>query len=471
MATALPTADSPAPWRRLGGLGPRLVLSYVALVVLALGLLAGLLVGELDSFFLQQARGDLALRARLLADNINGHPELATAYLASGSQTLQVRVRLLNADGQVVLDSDRLVARQPPPAGSGLAPDAAVVTAPCVLGVLQLSEPLTYRAATLQAIRHDLLILALGAAAVAALLGLALGRRLTAPLRRLRTATERLRAGDLGVALPTRGADETADLSRSFNAMAGRLRESFATIAAERDRLRTFVADVSHELRTPITALRTFNDLLRQGAVTDPAVRDEFLAESAEQIERLDRLTANLLDLSKLESGLVAMARRPADLTQTVRDAVAATEAAADAKAIVVAVTTPAPPLIVTHDARRLEQAVANVLANAVKFSPPGSAIEVGVTRADAKAIVVVRDAGPGIAPRDLPHVFDRFYRGAEHTPGVSGSGLGLAIVKSIMEAHGGTVHIASVPGQGATVELALPITTPPDPVALVPTQ
>ena len=442
-------------WRRTSLLW-RLVTSYVALVVLALVLVAGMLVGELNSFFTQQTRDELALRARLLAANIDRRPDQAVDLIRAGSETLQVRVRLIDVDGSATIDSRDLTTAVAPRT-AGLAPDTMVVSTTCLLGYLELSEPLTYRAASLAAVRHDLFVLGVGAATAAALVGLLLGRGLTSPLRRLIAATERLRAGQLEVRLPATGGDEIAQLSRAFTAMAERLAQSFATIAADRDRLRTFVADVSHELRTPITALRTFNDLLLQGAQDDPAIRQEFLAESATQIGRLDWLAQNLLDLSKLESGLVAMKIVSADLRETVAQALIVQGPGAEARQIGLQLEEPVGPLIVHHDPPRLEQAIGNLINNAIKFSPPGSTVRVRVEARDGAAHVVVADQGAGIAARDLPHIFERFYRGTASTAGTSGSGLGLAIVKSIVDAHGGHVAVDSTPGTGTTFDLSLP--------------
>ena len=160
-----------------------------------------------------------------------------------------------------------------------------------------------------------------------------LARRFTTPLRRLTTAASDLERGELGSRVPTRlavtGAIEISELSRQFNAMADRLEESVAIIRRDRDRSRDFLADVSHELRTPITALRMFNELLSEAAGDDPVTRAEFLESSRQQLERLDWLAQNLLELSKLDSGLVLLDLRPDDLRAAVESAVEQADASA----------------------------------------------------------------------------------------------------------------------------------------------
>ena len=156
--------------------------------------------------------------------------------------------------------------------------------------------------------------------------------RLTAPFRMLTRAARSMGDGNLDERVPEGRRDEAGELARQFNLMAARLKESFSTLSSERDRLRQFVADVSHELRTPLTALRTFNDVLRDGAAEDPATRREFLDDSARQIERLDWLTQNLLDLSRLDAGITRLALQPADLGETLRRAVETVRPAAAAR-------------------------------------------------------------------------------------------------------------------------------------------
>ena len=224
------------------------------------------------------------------------------------------------------------------------------------------------------------------------------------------------------------------------------------------DRSRDFLADVSHELRTPIAALRTFNELLQEGAADDPQARQEFLESSHRQIERLDWLATNLLELSKLDSGLVALDLRPDDLRAVVEAAVQQNDEAARRKGVELTLELPAEPLRLRHDPQRMGQVVGNLIANAVKFTPSGGRVTAGLETVPDGASIRVRDTGVGIPADELPHVFERFYRGAQaNEERGSGSGLGLSIVRSIVDMHGGTVTLESTPGVGTEAIVFLP--------------
>ncbi|HTK44671.1 MAG TPA: HAMP domain-containing sensor histidine kinase, partial [Patescibacteria group bacterium] len=255
------------------------------------------------------------------------------------------------------------------------------------------------------------------------------------------------------------GSSELAELAVQFNAMADRLEESVEIIRRDRDRSRDFLADVSHELRTPLAALRTFNELLTEGAADDPAARTEFLESSGQQIERLDWLAQNLLELSKLDSGLVLLDLRPEDLRASVEQAVDQSAATARRRGVHLTVDRPDAPIQVRHDPVRIGQVVTNLVGNAIKFTPRGGSVQVQVRgEADGSGTITVADTGIGIDAAELPRIFDRFFRGARATEArSSGSGLGLAIVRSIVEMHGGTVTVESRLGAGSTFRVTLP--------------
>ena len=241
--------------------------------------------------------------------------------------------------------------------------------------------------------------------------------------------------------------------------MAERLQESVEIIRRDRDRSREFLADVSHELRTPIAALRTFNELLVEGAVDDPSARNEFLETSRVQLERLDWLAQNLLELSKLDSGLVLLDLRREDLRSSVEQAVDQAAATARRRGVELTMERPAEAIQLRHDPVRIGQVVANLVGNAIKFTPRGGRVDVRVQpEPDGGASITVADTGIGIEPAELPRIFDRFFRGSRASEARgSGSGLGLAIVRSIVEMHGGTVAVESRLGAGSTFRVVLP--------------
>ncbi|MFN8517943.1 MAG: HAMP domain-containing sensor histidine kinase [Chloroflexota bacterium] len=333
-------------------------------------------------------------------------------------------------------------------------------TAPQREVTVTLSNPFTYREQTVTTLVNVLagaMVAALAASIIAAIL---LAQWLTSPVRRLTQASRALAAGRLGVRVPERqfGSPELAELAHSFNDMAERLQESIDIISADRDRSRAFVADVSHELRTPIAALRTFNELLQQGAADDPATREEFLEQSRRQIERLDWLAQNLLEQSKLDSGLVSLDLRADDLRAVVESAIQQAQPVADRKGIDLVPHLPAEPVRQPHDPPRIGQVLANLIGNAIKFTPAGGRVDVEVAATADGARLTVSDTGIGIPADEMPHVFDRFWRGARRPElRASGSGLGLSIVRSIVDMHDGTINIISTPDVGTRVTVDLP--------------
>jgi len=338
------------------------------------------------------------------------------------------------------------------------------------LGYLRISEMASYRPQILSSVRQAFVWASLVAVALAVGAGLTMSRRLSAPLWALTTTAERMAGGDLSARAPVSRRDEIGTLAARFNEMASRLQESFQALAADRDQLRRFVADVSHELRTPIAALSTFIELLRT-ADDDPAARAEFLAESAAQVERLDRLTVNLLELSRLDAGLLPMDLAPEDVADLLQRTRGRWAPRAAQRHIGLQLVFPEGHPRVRCDRLRIEQVFDNLVGNAVKFVGEGGTVTIGAaTRPGTSPATApgpegavglvefwVQDNGPGIAPEDLPHIFERFYRGRQAGQS-DGSGLGLAIVHAILAAHGSSIQVTSEPGQGSKFTFSLPI-------------
>jgi len=339
---------------------------------------------------------------------------------------------------------------------------------------VQLVDPYTFRATTIANVTGLLLVVGIIGLALSVVVATFLASRFSTPLRRLSEAAARIGEGDLASRVPldaaSAGSAEIGELSRRFNAMAARLEESVEIIRRDRDRSREFLADVSHELRTPIAAMRTFIELLQGPAGADPATRAEFLESTASQLGRLDWLSQNLLELSKLDSGLVLLDVRPDDLRATVESAAEQVEPSADRHGVELVVSLPDRPIRIGHDPQRIGQVVANLVGNAVKFTPRGGSVHVSASGSREGATIEVRDTGPGIPADELPHIFERFYRGT--TSGEvrsSGSGLGLAIVKSIVDMHGGRISVDSALGVGSTFRVSLPRDPRPVGTAAVP--
>jgi len=338
---------------------------------------------------------------------------------------------------------------------------AAIGTQGRPQGYVEISSGPSFGTQALRAARQALLMSGGGAMLVAVVMGLLVSQRLSAPLRALTAAAGQMSGGDLSARAPARGRGEMGQLARQFNHMAERLEASFAELSAERDTLRRFIADASHELRTPITALRNFAELLQGAAADDPETRAEFLAESQAQIERLGWMTANLLDLSRLDAGLVSLDLDDCSASELIESAAGPFVPLAQERELALTTRLPDEPLAVRCDRTRIVLALSNLLDNAVKAVSPGGQVEIGAER-DGHAIRLwVRDTGCGIDPADLPHLFERFYRGrgdrSERQGSASGLGLGLAIVNSIAQAHGGRVYVESTVGAGSLFTIELP--------------
>ena len=273
-----------------------------------------------------------------------------------------------------------------------------------------------------------------------------LAHGMTLPLREMAAASRAMAGGDYSLQVTATSSDELGELARAFNAMAAEL--------AETDRFRRdLVANVSHELRTPVSALRARLENLIDGVeAPDPELLSTMLA----QVERLGRLVKQLLDLSRLEAGTMPLDRHSFPVRAVLEDV--AREARLSDPSAVVQVETPE-GLVVEADAERLHQVVANLLANALRHSPPGEPVRM-LARAEAGQIAIeVLDRGPGIGSDEVERVFERFYRAdAARSANDGGAGLGLAIAQWIVDLHGGTIRPEPNDPSGCRMVVTLPV-------------
>jgi two-component system phosphate regulon sensor histidine kinase PhoR len=220
---------------------------------------------------------------------------------------------------------------------------------------------------------------------------------------------------------------------------------------------RDFVANVSHELRTPLSALKAMVETLRGGAMHDRAVADDFLARIDHEVDGLTDLVGDLLALTRIESGDDALDLVDADAADLVRDAAARLEPLAARAQIRLATATDASGARVRVDPARMAQVLANIVHNAIKFTPAGGTVTLGTSATPTDVALFVRDTGAGIDPADLERIFERFFK-SDPSRATGGTGLGLAIAKHAVQAHGGTISAASGGrGQGATFTVTLP--------------
>ncbi|HEU4725856.1 MAG TPA: ATP-binding protein [Candidatus Eisenbacteria bacterium] len=297
----------------------------------------------------------------------------------------------------------------------------------------------------------------IGAVAAAGLLSLIvmwlLSRRIVGPVEALTTAARRMEGGDWGARVAVRSRDEIGDLSHAFNAMA----ESLARNETLR---RQLVSDVAHELRTPLTNLRAQLEAIEDGIVPADAAA---LRSLHEETLLLARLVEDLQELSLAEAGRLRLDRAPIAPSEAIEAVATAFRAQAESRGVAIRVSPSDAPAVLA-DRARLAQILRNLVGNAVTHTPDGGELTLSAAPDAAGGGVRfdVRDTGEGIAPEHLPHLFDRFYRAdASRTRATGGAGLGLAIVKHLVEAHGGSVAVASEPGRGTTVSFTIPAATP----------
>ncbi len=280
-------------------------------------------------------------------------------------------------------------------------------------------------------------------------------RRGLRPLERMAGTARAISAGDLSSRVsPSGGPSEVGQLGLALNTMLKDIENAFQERDATEARLRQFLADASHELRTPLTSIQGFAELFRISGDDTRVDLPTILRRIEEESARMKVLVEDLLLLARLDQ-LRPAEREPVDLAVLAADACSDAVATAPERSV----TLDAPePVVIAGDEAHLRQAMANLITNAVRHTPPGTPIEVGARLSDGAAVVSVRDHGPGLDGEVLTHAFDRFWQADKARTG-TGAGLGLAIVSSIAAEHGGTAKVANAAGGGAEFTIRLPLT------------
>jgi two-component system sensor histidine kinase BaeS len=287
------------------------------------------------------------------------------------------------------------------------------------------------------------------AAVAAGWLSRFLGRRLEG----LSAASRRLAGGDLAARAPVEGKDEIAEVAVAFNEMAGELEEA-------RRRERDFLVSVGHDLRTPLTTIAGYAEALHEGKVGE-----EDLARVGgvmhRESGRLSRLLEDLMLLSRLEAGEFTLRAEAVNLTGHLRGTLEAYRGRAEAAGVALDSDLGEVPVVLV-DPDRIDQVVGNLVENALRYTPAGGTVRLGLGREGDRVRLSVADTGPGIEAGDLPHIFERLYVAQHYRPArPEGSGLGLAIVHELVEAMGGAVEVLSAPGQGTTISALVPLRLP----------
>lgn len=413
----------------------RLCVSHPALVGAAVASAVSTVTGQI----VQVVVYDSSLTEEAVAPAGATPPTLDAAQL----QSVLTRGTRSGAEQVSTSSGDQLVVGFPVVAGTG------------ACGVAQLSVPMT---PITNVLHDDLLLITAGGLVViglALVLGLFVTGRTLRPMRRLTAAAEQLAAGDLNArSRLAPSSDEVGQLASSFDHMADHIQEAFTAQQDSEAQVRRFIADASHELRTPLTALKGYIDVLRRGAAREPAALDAALVAMSNESERMRVLVLDLLTLARLDAQRES---HPEDFDLNAAVGALLDEGVPGMPAVIERTLGPA-ALMVRADRGAVTTIVRNLFVNASKYARGavqhwGTSVEAGWAKLE------VRDDGPGIPAADLPHMFERFYRGEKtRAREEGGSGLGLSIVQGLARTQGGEVAIRSADGSGTTVTVWLPL-------------
>ncbi|MGV1036425.1 MAG: ATP-binding protein [Candidatus Nanopelagicales bacterium] len=463
--TSATTQVRPIP-RRTGSLRSRLLVAFllVALSSVAVVAIAALLgstrgIAASNSAARQQAAESTSQAAAIAYQNAGGWTGADLTSTATVAQSANARMLITDDAGRVVdvaAGTDTGMGMGPgngmgDGSGMGQGMDSAnSVTAPVVVSgttVGQVRLGFGTNSTTGRGVAWTwILVATIVAAAVAAVAAWLVSRRLSAPLQQLTAAARAFANGDRDARSGVTGPGEIGELGLAFDQTADQVTQGEAA-------RRRQSADIAHELRTPVTVLQAELEELRDGLVQPD---EQVLTRLHEQSLRLGRVVNDLADLAAAEESTLSMRPRRIALADVARDELRAHESAMRAADLVVGEDLDA-EVFVWSDPDRLGQAVGNLLANATKYCRPNDQVMLSVKAVGQAADLALRDTGPGIPAADLPHVFDRLWRGRGGADGIAGSGIGLSVARQIVEASGGTIRVESDGTSGTTFTISLP--------------
>ena len=465
-----PDTATVSPERPGAGFGLRLALWYavvfvvssLAIVLLTYALLAAslaerdrqIVVSTLREYSAHYARGGLAAIARAVdLEQRSGRRErLFVRVVRGGSETLFASMPPEWADFDVGPQVGRDRAWEQVFSGSRQA-TLEVASARLVDGtLLQVGKSTENREELLARFRTVAALVSIAIVLAGLAGGLLVTRSTMRPIEGLIAAVRTIiETGRTDERVPVRERRDAIDeLSSLFNTMLDRITTLISGMGHALD-------NVAHDLRTPMTRLRGIAE--RALASGDPATQHEALATCLEESERILGMLETLMDISEAETGTLRLSRTDVNVADVVREVASVYEDVAEDKQIAVTHDV-ADGLVVSADHDRLRQVLANLLDNAIKYTPPGGRVEIRARDDGPDVVVEVADTGAGIAEHDLPRIWERLYRG-DQSRAERGRGLGLSLVRAIVTAHGGTAEVHSVPGQGATFTLRLPAHPP----------
>ncbi|TAL08859.1 MAG: HAMP domain-containing histidine kinase [Nitrospirae bacterium] len=486
----------------------KILLGYLVVAGIGMGAAGWLALDALERSDLEQLRVRLAAQARM-ATRLFAGPLAAARPDSSAIDALadqlgddiKARVTVVNPEGVVLGDSyesgeglrrmdnhlSRPEVREALATGMGVSARlsdtvgirmlnlALPVRAPQagnrVMGVVRLSLPLTEIEQRHRDLRRMLAAALGGAFLLSLVLSYAVARGITRPLADIVAAARRMARGEFHERVRVTSTTEVAYLAEILNQMAVSLEENIRNLHRLEQVRKDFVANVSHELRTPLTAIKGYVEAIQDGGKDKPEELDRFLDIIKAHTERLNLIITDLLLLSKIESGQVPLKQEPVALAGLIDRTVGLLRHLIEQKKHRVVVNIPAdlPPIL--GDEERLGQVFSNLLDNAIKYTPENGTITISAALSKTAPPTMIEadvaDTGIGIPSKDLPRIFERFYRvDKARSRELGGTGLGLAIVKHLVEGHGGTVSVASLPGQGTRFTVRLPLSPSSIPAA-----
>lgn len=321
---------------------------------------------------------------------------------------------------------------------------------------------------TLQESNMRMLWLLLGssisAVLVAGFLSFWLSRRFVQPLRQMATATSRMAEGNFATRTHVHQSDEIGQLAVHIDNLSEQLGLAEQERALAEEHRRDFIAGISHELKTPVTVLRASLEGIHDEVFSDPEKIRSYTELMLSEARQLDRFISDLLELTNLQNPGFVIQKESVILYDVLMDAVRSQRQVAHQAGITVAVSCAAPPLVGLGDYSRLRQLFGVILSNAVKYSPRNSTVSVECAWDKPFFVVRISDTGVGMDKETLDHIFERFYRGAQRTPGVQGSGIGLAVAKEIADRHRATIGVTSEAGKGSCFTVRIPATAMSEP-------
>ncbi|MHB1135067.1 MAG: sensor histidine kinase [Chloroflexota bacterium] len=393
------------------------------------GLLAQAAVISLAALLLSPPRQDLEQMALFLT--LSGLPSLALGYLA-----LRLAWRLRWG-------------------GLRLKTGLAVV-----VGILVALVNVAVTAFLMFISPHDLALLALllvFALLLSLTFGFLLAATMTTSLRQLLAGAERMAAGDLSVRVAVPPGDELGDLARAFNTMAAQVEDSFQHRREVEQARKDLVGAVSHDLRTPLASLQVMVEAVNDGVVSDPATIERYLHTMQAEITSLSALVNDLFELSQLDAGVLGLQLEAASIQELISDTLAGLRPQAGQRQLRLDGAAEAALPAVLMDPGKVQRVLYNLVQNAIRHTPADGTVLLSARDVGEAVEVSVVDSGEGIAAADLPHVFERFYRGdPARARAQGGAGLGLAIARGIVEAHGGRIWAESAPGRGSRFTFTL---------------